>query len=61
VVFLACVAPALLVFLLWLRAVRRDPSKASYTWMMRFNVAVVLGLDIFLVLALVGLPHLAVA
>jgi 1,4-dihydroxy-2-naphthoate octaprenyltransferase len=61
VVFLVCALPALLVFVLWVRAVGRDPAKASHTWMMRFNVAVVLGLDIFLVLALVGLPHLVAA
>ncbi len=60
VLFAVCLFPAAIVFLLWWKAASRDPAKASYTWMMRLNVAAVLGMDVFLLLALVGIPHIQV-
>lgn len=52
-----CAAPGLAVFLLWWRAVRRDPAQASFSWMMRMNLSISGGMNLFFILELIGLPH----
>lgn len=57
VLFAVCLLPGMVIFLLWWRAVRKDPTHANFSWMMRMNLSTSCGMNLFLVLELIGLPH----
>ena len=58
VVFAVCMLPGMVIFLFWWRAVVKNPEHASFSWMMRMNLSTSGGMNLFLMLELIGLPHI---